>query len=97
MVVEQILSVFNSVNNDIKFTVEVPEPGNFLSFLDVAIRIGDDGIHYKWHIKPCHSNNSLRADSWVPNHVKTNFLKNAIQNVKEKCSSEQLKQQALKN
>ena len=55
-----ILDTFNSIQSEIQFTVEVPPKNEFLAFLDIAIRIKDNNIQYKWHVKPCHSDNSLR-------------------------------------
>ena len=39
------------------------------------------------HIKDCHSGNSLHADSWVPSHVKSNFIHNSFNYVNKRCST----------
>ena len=93
--VNEILDTFNSIQESIQFTVEVPEENEFLAFLDIAIRIKDQ-IQYKWYVKPCHSDNSLRYESYVPNHIKTNFVRNSIRSVDKKCSSEYLRTEARK-
>ena len=91
----KILQIFNSVNEDIKFTLESPDVGKPLNFLDISIKIINFGIEYSWFTKPSHSNNSLRQDSWVPQHVKTNYVKNAIANVNQRCSKETLQHKCL--
>ena len=90
-----ILQIFNSVNEDIKFTLESPDVGKPLNFLDISIKIINFGIEYSWFTKPSHSNNSLRQDSWVPQHVKTNCVKNAIANVNQRCSNATLQHKCL--
>jgi uncharacterized protein YaaR (DUF327 family) len=92
--VNKIGEIFNSINKSIQFTVEVPEAGHFLSFLDIDIRI-QNGLEYKWHIKPGHSNNSLQHNSCVPSHVKTNYLVNSVKSVTQKCSSKEFCDEAL--
>ena len=93
--VNEIMDTFNSIQESIQFTVEVPEENEFLAFLDIAIRIKDQ-IQYKWYVKPCHSDNSLRYESYVPNHIKTNFVRNSIRSVDKKCFSEYLRTEARK-
>lgn len=92
--VNKIGEVFNSINKNIQFTLEIPEKEHFLSFLDIDLRI-QNGVEYKWHIKPGHSNNSLHFQSWVPMHVKSNYLANYMKNVSEKCSSKTFCNEAL--
>ena len=92
---EDILDAFNSVNDKIQFTVDVPEHNAAISFLDIEIKIVNRGIEYKWHVKPCHSNNSLRKNSWIPNFMKTNYVRNSIKTVMDRCSNEKLCEEAL--
>jgi len=89
-----ILETFNSVNKDIQFTLEVPKINEPLPFLDINIKVADS-IEYSWYSKPCHSNNSLKRDSWVPSAIKSNFIKNTVFNVSEKCSNVELRKEAL--
>ena len=42
----QILQAFNSINSDMKFTLEVPEIGKPLNFLDMSIYVDRTGISY---------------------------------------------------
>ena len=44
---KKIHEVFNKINDSIQFTLEVPDKDQFLSFLDIEIRI-QNKIQYKW-------------------------------------------------
>lgn len=93
---ETVLKTFNSINDNIQFTLEVPKENEPLAFLDITISV-TDRIEYGWYVKPCHSNNSLRSDSWIPSAVKSNFIKSTVLNISEKCSNyEQWEQAASK-
>ena len=87
-----VLQTFNSVNDSIKFTLEKPDRS--LNFLDVSLEIKSRNVTYSWYTKPGHSQNSLRSDSFVPNHVKTNFVNNYVNAVNKKCSSDVLRERA---
>lgn len=93
---DQILAVFNSINVSIQFTADIPATGEPLNFLDLAIFINNGRIDFTWYSKPCHSENTLRRDSWLPSYVKNNFLKNSVRNVAAKCSSADYRECALK-
>lgn len=58
---EDVLKVFNSTNNNIQFTMEVPRES--LNFLEINIFIDNQQISYSWYSKPCHSYKTLRNDS----------------------------------
>ena len=58
----------------------------FLNFLDLSISIKNNKINYKWFSKPCHSGITLKKDSWLPNHIKDNFVKNSVRYVQSRCS-----------
>ena len=45
-------------------------------------------------IRKCHSENTLRCDSWVPNSIKMNFISNLSQNIKKRCSNDDFLQNA---
>ena len=83
-----ILQTFNSINNDIQFTMEVPKMNEPLSFLDIDIMIVDKTLKYGWHTKSTHSNITLNKNSWLPCHVKQNFIRNSVKSVNDKCSDE---------
>ena len=80
-----IEETFNSVCDEIKFAIEVPT-NNVLNFLDISVSISNH-VKYEMHIKDCHSGNSLHADSWVPSHVKSNFIHNSFNYVNKRCST----------
>ena len=91
---QTVLKKFNSMNENIKFTLELPEKNKALNFLDISIEIRENTIDHFWFQKPSHSQNSLRADSFIPNHVKTNFVSNYVKNVESKCSNNERKDAA---
>ena len=76
-------------------TLEVPEIGKPLNFSDLSIYVDQTGISYTWYSKDCHSQNTLKPDSWVPKHVKINFLSNSVREVAKKCSNKEMKDRAL--
>ena len=93
---DKIANTFNAVNRNIQFTLDVPELGNPIIFLDLAIKITNKDLEDTWHVKPNHSNNSLRRfHSWIPNSFKTNFIKNSIDKVTKRCSTEALQGDAF--
>ena len=91
---EVLLKVFNSINSNIQFTLEVPNEK--LNFLDLSIWAEEKKINYAWYTKDMHTGNSLRKDSFVPDHVKSNFVSNSINTVKNRCSTEEETKKALK-
>ncbi len=42
-----------------------------------------------------HSDITLKSDSWLPRHVKVNFVSNSVRQVAEKCSDSGLTHEAL--
>ena len=90
---QRILDIFNEENESIKFTIEIPQ--NTLNFLDMSIEIQSNKIEYSWFEKPCHSQNSLKSDSFVPNHIKKNFVSNYVKRVENRCSNQEKKNAAL--
>ena len=85
-ILNSILDIFNSVSANIKFSIDVPM-NNVLNFLDISISIANNQIKYELYRKDCHSGNTLHYDSWVPSHVKTNFIKNSYTYVEKRCST----------
>ena len=91
-----LLKSFNAVNDAIQFTIEVPEVGKPLNFLDLAIYIKKQEVKYTWYSKECHSNITLKPDSWLPRHVKTNFVTNRVRQIALKCSDDKMQSAAFK-
>ena len=87
-----ITNVFNSVNKDIKFTIDVPE-SNYLNYLDLTIWINIK-IHFCHYQKEIASGCTLTKDSWVPNHVKRNFIVNTFDSIDKRSSSNSLSVEA---
>ena len=92
---ETILNVFNSINKDIQFKIEVPKPGKSINFLDVSIIVTNKKIKYSWFTKVDHSGITLRKDSWLPSHVKNNFVKNSVFQIEKRCSDTASSKHAL--
>jgi hypothetical protein len=90
-----ILDIFNSINQNIQFTLEVPEHEKPLNFLDISIFVREKHLDFAWYSKACHSENSLKQDSWVPNSVKTNFVRNLSRNIAKRCSDVNLRQNSV--
>ena len=82
-----ILDIFNSINENIKFTMEVPNVNEPVNFLDLAITISEKDLCYNWYRKECHSGILLRPDSSLPLHTKLNFINNTFKTIEKRCSS----------
>ena len=85
-----ILSSFNEINTDIKFTMEAPEPHVWLPFLDIKFRFTNGHLRYSWFTKQCHSGNALHATSHHTGATKRNYLFNDILRVLNRCSDKNL-------
>jgi len=92
---KKIIETFNSINPSIQFTIDIPDRGDSLKFLDIEIYIDKNGLHYEWYRKELCSNNTLRKDSWLPEHVKVNFIKNMTKQAVSRCSDSTLEKNAL--
>ena len=80
-----VKDTFNSIDKNIKFTLEVPRMK--LNFLDLTIWTENNKIMFQKYTKELASGNTLKKDSWLPNSIKTNFVKQKIMNVHERCSA----------
>lgn len=79
------MEVFNSIDENIKFTLEIPSNG-CLNFLDLSIRIENNKIVHKNYKKELSSGLSLARRSWLPSFVKTNFIQQSYDRVQSRCS-----------
>jgi len=84
-VCEVILNAFNAVTDSINFTMEIPKKS--LNFLDLTIWIEDQAVQYKHYSKEISSGNCLNKSSWVPNHIKTNFVMNSLNTAERRCNT----------
>ena len=92
----RMLEVFNAINDNIKFTIEIPAgETNKLNYLDMTITIKDTKIEYEWYQKSCHSGILLREDSHLPQHVKKNFVNNTIKRIESRCSNAEIKEEKI--
>ena len=70
-----ILDSFNSLHRNIKFTLEMPDQGGNLPFLDMALYFKEqDILCSQWYTKPQHSGNFIKGDEYMPDNVKRNAL-----------------------
>ena len=90
---EEILNAFNSINDNIKFTIEIPQ--KYLNFLDVTLWIDEGSVHFKHYSKEINSGNCLNRTSWVPQHIKSNFIESSFNTAKRRCSTEVYKKEAI--
>lgn len=87
IVFDLIHESFNSINKDIKFTIEVPENG-VLNFLDLSIWIDENKkITHQKYTKEISSGNTLKKDSWLPSSVKTNFVRQTLKDIDLRSSA----------
>ena len=90
---DKILNAFNQVNDNIKFTIEIPTKA--LNFLDLTIWIEDHVVKHKYYTKEVRSVNCLNKGSWVPGQVKKNFINSYINTATQRCSEKSDKQEAV--
>ena len=85
---KKILDVFNSIDDNIQFTMEIPNNDKPLNFLDISITINNNTVDYEWYRKDCHSGILLKEDSFIPTHMKDNFINNSIKKIENNCATE---------
>jgi hypothetical protein len=69
-----ILNMFNTVDNNIKFTIETVTNTCKLPFLDTQLYVDDNGyIKHSWYMKKVHSGNMLNFSSHLPMSCKKAF------------------------
>jgi hypothetical protein len=85
----KILNMFNSIDENIQFTIEAPPNNLFLSFLDLEIRFNQcHCLDFKWYSKNIHSDICLNYYSNHPFYMKKNFFINCYKTVRSHCSKE---------
>ena len=89
---DEILNTFNSINDNINFTMEIPQ--KYLNFLDVTLWIDDGSVQFKHFTKEISSGNCLKKTSWVPQHIKSNFVESSINTAIRRCSTDIDKREA---
>lgn len=78
--VNNILSVFNSYDNRIKFTHEL-QTENGINFLDVNFKISQNKLSYNWYQKTLSSGRFLNYNSAHPTNLKINM----VYNITDRC------------
>ena len=82
-----ILDEFNSILNQIQFTMEKPGALDWMPFLNTQLRINNrQHILAKWYQKPTHSGNLLSPFSNIANKSKLDFLKMTFVTCKKRCN-----------
>ena len=83
---DRIIEIFNSIDENIKFTLESPSNG-CLNFLDLSIWTENNKIVHKIYKKDLSTGLSLAKQSWLPSFVKTNFVQQSVERVRSRCSA----------
>ena len=85
--VGDILNVFNSIDGRLQFTVEVPEKGRTLPFLDMQFAVGPDYlIRFWWYQKSMHSGFFMHFDAFCSTNTKWHFIINRFIAVFIRCN-----------
>ena len=84
------LNVFNSIDENIKFTLEFfPEPSDFSPFLDVQVRFSDflGVFELSWYQKSLHSGNLVHFNANNSSKQKTDFISSRTVEIMKRCNS----------
>ena len=71
---KRIENMFNSINPNIQFTTELPNPNNELPFLDMKLTSHKNKILTQWYQKELHSGIILKPNAHLTQSTKANFL-----------------------
>ena len=86
---DTLLSVANSINPSIQFTLEKPKE-NTLAYLDLNLNLNQHRkFDYSLFVKPIHSGHMLPYDSFTPYRRKLSLLVSELRRAK-RCSSDEL-------
>lgn len=94
---DNIITVANSISENIQFTLELPNFTNTLPFLDTSVLYQPDlnSFDTSLYIKPLHSNHVLPFQSFVPMQRKIALLKSERIRALRNCSNVDEQQKAL--
>lgn len=94
---EGFLQHLNSIEESIKFTMEL-EAGNKIPFLDVLVHKNEDGtLKTKVYRKPTHTGQYLHFDSNHPHNVKVGVARSLYDRARSVCSDERDLEEELKS
>ena len=91
----EIFNTFNSIDPDIKFTIEKPNIQGWLAFLDCEVKIKNNKFFYRWYMKSLHSGNLMNAHSLVPLAMKRSFVANRFAAVIRRSNTLQFMNNAI--
>ena len=83
---DDIKNIFNQNNDGVEFTLEKLDH-NGLPFLDIKINKEDAKWGYEWYNKPHQSGNCMKADAFMSERTKKNFIRNRMENAMESCNT----------
>ena len=85
----KITDKFQNIDSHIQFKIEHPDSTGSLSLLDFRIRILPTGkIHTSFYKKPTTKNLFVHYGSALPLTAKTNYIRNEIKRIHDRCSDE---------
>ena len=61
-----------------------------LNVLDMTIFTKNKQIEFSWFQKQCHSGITMQKDTFIPHHIKNNFVESRLKDIRDLCSSENL-------
>ena len=85
---DTIKSIYNSVDVDIKFEMEIPTDQSRLAFLDTDLEIVDEFVEYRWYMKEMHSGNYMTWQGHGSMVTKKNFVINRFACIRERCNTD---------
>jgi hypothetical protein len=94
---KNILKCFNDIDCETQFTLEYPNDNGYIPYLDISLRVNiDSKIEYKWYQKEFNSGLCLNKNSYIPSFMKTNFVRNRINDVNRRCNNNETREICLK-
>ena len=88
-VTTRIFDTFNEASPGVRFTLEAPQAGGELPFLDMSLSITHNGLlRYSWYQKSTHSGFMMHRLSFYSFRQKLNFMTNRFVSVFERCNND---------
>ena len=84
----------NSIDPNIKFTIEMPDETGWLSFLRMKLKVNNNFIERSWYRKPTTKPIFLHANSHHPTEMKQNVIINEFRCIDHICNKEENYQQS---
>jgi hypothetical protein len=92
----EILEMFNSASDRLRFEIEHPNEGR-LNLLDFSLKIVDGNISIKPYTKPARSSVFLNGNSALPQRVINNTIVNEWRRIRARCDNKkQMKEEKYK-